>query len=155
MDTCTSGTRRRGDRAIGPYDYVSCGKISEKVGCSIGSDWVGTGTAFDERGHGEIWGVQGKVDGHNISFLWGPGFPVLIRRIARRVSSLIWVALGGERLAVVRGNCLQEGEVSVRRKRVFDGSALISSREVSDSSSNSGAGVEARQPEITLQEALL
>jgi len=35
MDTCTSGTQRRGDRAIGPYDYVSGGDTSEKVGCNI------------------------------------------------------------------------------------------------------------------------
>jgi len=26
-----------GDRAIDPYDYISFGKTSEKVGCSIGS----------------------------------------------------------------------------------------------------------------------
>jgi len=50
-------------------------------------------------------------------FLWGPDFPVLSRRIARRISSLIWVVLGG-RLAVVEGNCLQEGEKPVHRKRV-------------------------------------
>jgi len=42
-------------------------------------------------------------------FLWVCGFPVLSRRIASRVSSLIWVVLG-ERLAVVGENCLQEGE---------------------------------------------
>jgi len=52
-------------------------------------------------------------------FLWGPGFPVLSRRIARRVSSSIWVVLG-ERLAVVGKNCLQEGGEPVRRKRVLD-----------------------------------
>jgi len=36
-------------------------------------------------------------------FLWGPGFPVLSRRIARRVSSLIWAELD-EKPAVV-GKC--------------------------------------------------
>jgi len=54
-------------------------------------------------------------------FLWGSGFPVLSRRIARRVSSLIWVVLG-ERLSVVGGNCLQESEGLVHRRRVLDGS---------------------------------
>jgi len=50
-DTCTSGTQRRGDKAIGPYNYISGGETSDKVGCSIGS-----GAAFDERGHGEVMG---------------------------------------------------------------------------------------------------
>jgi len=62
MDTCTSGTQRRGDRAIGSYDYISCGETSEKVGYSIGPAWVGAVAAFDERGHGEVRGeVQGGV----------------------------------------------------------------------------------------------
>jgi len=43
------------------------------------------------------------------------------RRIARRVSSLIWVVLG-ERLAIVEGNSLQVGEGPVHRRRVLDGS---------------------------------
>jgi len=54
MDTCTSGTYSRWDRAIDPYDYISCEETSEKVGCSIGSAWVGAAAAFDERGHGEV-----------------------------------------------------------------------------------------------------
>jgi len=45
-------------------------------------------------------------------FLWGLGFPVMSRRISRRVSSLIWVVLG-EKLAVVGENCLQEGKEPV------------------------------------------
>jgi len=53
-------------------------------------------------------------------FLWELGFPVLSRRIIRRVSSLIWAVLG-ERL--VGENCLQEGEGLIHRKRVLDGSA--------------------------------
>jgi len=57
-------------------------------------------------------------------FLWGFGFSGMSRRIARRVSSLIWVVLD-ERLAVV-GNCLQGGEV--HRRRVLGGSMLISTR---------------------------
>jgi len=98
METCcTSGTQRRGDRAIGPYDYVSSGETSEKVGCSIGSVWAGAGTAFDERGHGEVWGSKREWMGTRSVFLWGPGFPVLSRRIA---------------LAVVGGNFLQGGEES-------------------------------------------
>jgi len=71
MDTCTFRTQRRGNRAIGPYDYISCGETSEKVGCSIGSDWIGAGAAFDERGHDEVWEVQGGVDEHKISFSLG------------------------------------------------------------------------------------
>jgi len=84
-------------------------------------------------------------------FLWRPGFPVLSRRIARRVSSLIWIVLG-ERLAVVEGNCLQNGKGPVHNRRWF--SVISSGRGVSDYSSNSGTGVEARQPEITLQALL-
>jgi len=42
-------------------------------------------------------------------FLWGPGFPVMNKRIVRRVFSLFWVVLG-ERQAVIGENCLQEGE---------------------------------------------
>jgi len=60
MDTCTSGTQMSGYRAIGPYDYVSGGETSEKVGSSIGSAWVEAGAAFDERGHGEVWGTKGE-----------------------------------------------------------------------------------------------
>jgi len=59
-------------------------------------------------------GSKGEWMGTRLVFLWSFGFPILSRRIARRVSSLIWVALD-ERLAVV-GNCLQEGEESVHRK---------------------------------------
>jgi len=47
-------------------------------------------------------------------FLWGPGFPVMNKKIARMVSSLIWVVLG-KSLAVVGENCLQEGEGPVHR----------------------------------------
>jgi len=39
---------------------------------------------------GEIW-LQHRID--RSVFLWGPGFPMLSRRIARRVSSSIWVVL--------------------------------------------------------------
>jgi len=134
MDTYTSGTQRRVGRAISPYNYVSSGETSEKVGCSIGSAWVGAGAAFDECGHGEVWGEsKGEWMGTRSVFLWGTGFSVLSRRIARRVSSLIWVVLGerlavvgvvlGERLAVVGENCLQEGKGSICRKQVLDGSA--------------------------------
>jgi len=59
--------QRREDRAIGPYDYIRYGETSEKVGCSIRSVWVGAGVALDERGYGEVWGIQGGVDGHKIS----------------------------------------------------------------------------------------
>jgi len=31
LDTCTSGTLRRGDRVIRPYDYIRCGETSKKV----------------------------------------------------------------------------------------------------------------------------
>jgi len=41
-------TQGRGDRAIGPYDYIKCVESFEKIGCSIGSAWVESGAAFDE-----------------------------------------------------------------------------------------------------------
>jgi len=72
------------------------------------------------------------------------------KRIARRVSSLIWIALD-ERLTVVGGNYLQGGEVLF-----IESECLVVQRDfprgrgVSNCRSNSGAGVEARQPEITL-----
>jgi len=123
MDTCTSGTQRRGNRAIGPYDYIRCGETSEKVGCSIGSAWVVVGAAFNERGYGEVWRVfKEEWMSTRSVFSCGPSFPVMNRRIARRVSSLIWVVLG-ERLAVAGGNCLQEGKGPVYRRRMLDGSA--------------------------------
>jgi len=52
-------------------------------------------------------------------FLWGFGFLVMSRRIARRVSSLIWVVLE-ERLGIVGGNCLQGGE-----GRFIEGECLV------------------------------
>jgi len=123
MDTCTSGAQRKGDRTIGPSDYISCGETSEKVSCSIGSAWVGVGAALDERDHGEVWGGSKRewMGTRSVS-LWGPGSPVLSRRIARKVSSLIWAVLG-ERPAAAGENRLQEGEV--HRKRVLDGSAWL------------------------------
>jgi len=87
MDTCTYGTQRKGDRAIGPYNYIRCGETSEKVGCSIGLAWVGAEAAFDESGHGEVWGVQGEWMGIRSVLLWGLGFPVMSRRIARIIGS--------------------------------------------------------------------
>jgi len=66
-------------------------------------------------------GSKGEWMGTRSVFPWGAGFPVMSRRIARRVSSLIWVVLG-DRLAFAGGNCLQEGEGPVHRRRVFDGS---------------------------------
>jgi len=45
--------------------------------------------------------IQEGGGGHKINFSLVPGFSVLSRRIARWVSSLIWVVLG-EKLAVVR-----------------------------------------------------
>jgi len=60
------------------------------------------------------------VNGHKISFSLRPGFSVLSRRIAMRVSFLIWVVLV-ERLAVADENFLEEGEGPVHRKRVLKG----------------------------------
>jgi len=48
------------DRAIGPYDHIRYGETSKKVGCSIGSAWVGARAAFDEGGHSEVWGPRGS-----------------------------------------------------------------------------------------------
>jgi len=60
--------------------------------------------------------VQGGVDGHKI--LWGLGFPVMSSRIARKIFSLVWVALD-ERLTVVRENYLQGGEGPICKRRVL------------------------------------
>jgi len=87
------------DRPGSEREQLSMNVFTIKFGGSKG-EWMGTGSVF----------------------LWGPGFPVLSRMIASRISSLIWVVLG-ERLAVVEENCLQEGEEPVYRKRVFAGSA--------------------------------
>jgi len=75
------------------YDYIRCGEISEKVGCSIRSAWVGAG-ALEQPSMivvtVKFGGFQGGLVEHKISFsLGGPGFPVMSRRIARRFSSLI------------------------------------------------------------------
>jgi len=95
VDTCTYGAQRSGDRAIGPNNYYRCGETSEKVGCSIGLAWVEAGAAFDEGGHGEIWrGPKGELMGIRLVSLWGLGFPKRSRRTAKRVTSLVWVALG-------------------------------------------------------------
>jgi len=50
-----------------------------------------------------------KWVGTKSDFLWGFSFPVMSRKIARRVFSSVWVALD-ERLAVADGNYLQGGE---------------------------------------------
>jgi len=55
------------------------------------------------------------------NFLWSLGFPVMSRRIARIVFSLVWVALD-EKLTVVGKNYLQGGEEPVRRSQVLDDS---------------------------------
>jgi len=67
------------DRAISPYDYIRSGKTSKEVSCSIGS-----GAAFDEGGHSEVWGSTGALI----------GFPEMSRRIARRVSSTPLLPMG-------------------------------------------------------------
>jgi len=68
MDTCTSGAQRRGDRAIGPYDYIRCGEMSEKVGCNIGSVRKQPSMNVVTVKCGVF---QGGVDGHKISFSLG------------------------------------------------------------------------------------
>jgi len=73
------------------------------------------GAAFDERGHGEVWGVQGGVDGHK-SFLWGPGFPILSKRITRRFEAS-WCR---RKLSAGRG-----GIQWIHRKSVLDGSVGV------------------------------
>jgi len=99
-------------------DYIRCGKASEKVGCGIGLTWVGAGAAFDERGHGVVWGFQGGVDGHKISFSLGTWFSC---NEQDRQEGLFF----NERLAVVGGNTKtrQLGRLKFENKRkaaVFD-----------------------------------
>jgi len=67
-------------------------------------------------------GVQGKWMGIRLVSLLGLGFPMMSRKIVRRVTSLVWVALC-ERLAVLGENCLQVGEGPFHRRRVLGGSA--------------------------------
>jgi len=86
MDTCT---QRRGDRAISPYDYIRCGETSKKVV-----------TVKFEGSKRERMGIRSV-------FLWGPGIPVMNKKIT------IWVLLG-EKLDVV-GCC--RGKLSARRRR--------------------------------------
>jgi len=52
-------------------------------------------------------GYKGEMMNIRSDFLWGLGFPVMSRRIARRVFSLIWVAQD-KRLTVVGENYLRE-----------------------------------------------
>jgi len=74
MDTSTSDTQKKGDRAISQYDYIRCGETSEKVGCSITSAWVGERVAYDERGYGEVWRVQGENGWAQDQFFLGDWF---------------------------------------------------------------------------------
>jgi len=121
MDICTSGTQRRGDRAVGPYDYIICGETSEKVVCSIGSAWIRAEAAFKNVVTAKFGALKGSEwMGTRSVFLWEPGFPVMNRRIARRVSSLIWV-VQGKTLAVVGGNCLQGHGGPIHRRQVLGG----------------------------------
>jgi len=54
-------TQERADsRDISSYNYIGCGKSSKKVGCSIGSIWVGAEAAFNESGHGKVLESKGK-----------------------------------------------------------------------------------------------
>jgi len=80
MDTCTSGAQRRGDRAIGPYDYISCGETSEKVGAV--SDRPGS--EREQPSMNEVTvkfgGSKGGVDGHKISFSLGAWFSCVEQR---------------------------------------------------------------------------
>jgi len=103
LDTvCTSVTQRRGSRAIGPYDYISCGKTSKKVGCSIGSAWVGAEATFDESGHSEVWGGPSGADGHKISFSLGAWFSCDEQKDRQKVFSLIQVNCCREEFSVER-----------------------------------------------------
>jgi len=76
------------------------------------------------------------ADGHKISFSGG-------------LVALIWDVLN-ERVAVVGGNCLQGGGAFIEGECLVVLRDFQRGRGVSDSRSNSGTGVEARQPEITL-----
>jgi len=75
LQSCTSGAQRRGDRAIGPYDYISCGETSEG---DFGESLLQYRIDLGRSGSSLRWtrlrwclGVQGGVDGHKISFfLW-------------------------------------------------------------------------------------
>jgi len=79
---------------------------------------------------------------------------MMSRWIAKRIFSLVWVTL--DEVAIAEGKLSAGGEGRVRkRQELGDLTRVISSRRVSDFKSSSGTGVEARQPEITLQALLL
>jgi len=75
MDTCTSGTQKRGDRATGPYDHISHGETPEKAGCSIGPVRAGAGAALEERDYGQAWGGPRRSRRAQDQFLSGGPAP--------------------------------------------------------------------------------
>jgi len=96
------------------------------------------------------------VGGIKSAFLWALGFPVIRRKIARKVVSSMWVALDYG-LNVVGENCLLGSEGPLQTIFV-EGECLVIQCDfqqgVSDSKSNSGIEVEARQLKITPQALL-
>jgi len=98
MTTSVVGRLRRklaavSDRPGSELEQPSMNMVMVKFGTGSKREWMGTRSVSP----------------------WGPGFPLISRRIARRVSSLIWVVLG-KRLAAAGGNCLQGGEGPVHRR---------------------------------------
>jgi len=79
----------------------------EKVGCSIGSAWVRAGAAFDERDHGEVWGFQGGVDGHKISFSLGAWFSCVEQK-DRQEGLFFNLGCTGQDASCCRGNLSAE-----------------------------------------------
>jgi len=47
VNTYSFGAQGKAEKAIISYDYIRRRKSSEKVGCSIGSAWVGSEAAFN------------------------------------------------------------------------------------------------------------
>jgi len=84
------------------------------------------------------------VDGHKISFSLGAWFSCVEQKV-RQEGFFFNLGCTGREASCCRG------KLSAVRQRAF---SVIFSGGLSDSSSNSGTGVEARHPKITLQTLL-
>jgi len=63
---------------------ADAGSLFEKVGCKVGTVWVGAGAAVDESGDSIVLECPRGSGGMNLISLRGLGFPVISKEIARR-----------------------------------------------------------------------
>jgi len=76
INTHTSGTQRRRDRAISSYNYIRRRESFEKIGCSIGLERE---QPLMKVVTVKFGGSKGSGRGYKISFSMGTWFPVLSR----------------------------------------------------------------------------